>query len=655
MTDPVMRLYLFGGLRVARGDDSHAELGGDMANAVLLALALRGAQGMARRSLATLIWPDMNESDGLTRLRQEIHTIRRVFEDGVLVHPARGWIVLSPDLVWCDCAALEAAAANLPVAHLPSPRGAFVATVPRAGGDYSNWVQTITEGRRVELLATLSGALESGELSNAISDVLITALGYLDPLDERALVSELSNLARRGELRRMEILRGAYDRRHIDQHGEAMPAELAAQVEMLMAQAGRVRRDGAATPARPQLRPAPVVRPVVAISAFENLSRDAQVDWVGEALAEHLLQRLSGPRWYELRAENLSAIYKPPGVEAVGIDRLPPTYRISGTFVAGDNAVRVTVRLIDATTREPVMRQQYDEQFDNVVRIGDDIADRIAATIPTEVMSAEGRIADAGGRVPTDPDAWSRLMKAQYLFWRTSRSNNAEARALVDEVLASGERSVLAHVIAAFTRLLDLWSFWSRDMARDLAEALDLSRRAVTHDPQDPWAHFCLGTAHGANGRLDAGISQLDRALELQPTFTGALGERARLKVFNGDLDGGTADAVEAMRLNPRDPHFALWKNAAGLAALLSDDLAAAENWARQALSVASHWYQNHLLLAAVLQRLDRHEEGRDHVEEVLRVVPELNATNLRYGHPFAVNAHQRAFVGSLSSLGLPE
>lgn len=653
MTDPVMRLYLFGGLRVARGDDSHAELNGDMAHAVLLALALRGAQGMARRDLATLIWPDMSESDGLKRLRQEIHTIRRVFNHSVLVHPARGWIVLSPDLVWLDSAALEAAAGNRPVNHLPSPRGAFVATVPRVSGDFSEWLHTTTESRRVELLATLSGALENGALSDATSDVLIAALGYLDPLDERALISEMTNLARRGEVRRMDIVRGAYARRHAEEHEEAIPAELSARLDALMAQATDVRRAGGPAP-RPASRPTQAARPIVAISAFENLSDDAAVDWVGEALAEHLLERLSGPRWYELRAENLSAIYKPPGVEAVGVDRLPPTYRIAGTFVARDNAVRVTVRLIDATTRELVLRQQYDEQFDNVVRIGDDIADRIAATIPTEVMSAEGRIADAGGRVPTNPDAWSRLMKAQYLFWRTSRTNNAEARALVDEVLASGERSVLAHVIAAFTRLLDLWSFWSHDMARDLDEALDLSRRAVTHDPNDPWAHFCLGTAHGANGRLDAGIAQLDRALELQPTFTGALGERGRLKVFNGDLDGGTADAVEAMRLNPRDPHFALWKNAAGLAALLSEDIPAAERWARQALSVASHWYQNHLLLAAVLQKLNRLEEGRDHVKEVMRVVPELNAANLRYGHPFAVDAHQRTFVDSLSALGLP-
>ena len=90
-------------------------------------------------------------------------------------------------------------------------------------------------------------------------------------------------------------------------------------------------------------------KPSIAVLPFDNLSGDADQDYLADGIAEDLITALSRIRWMFVTARNSSFAYKgqSPDVRQVGRE-LGVRYVLEGSVRKGGSRVRISAQLIDA-------------------------------------------------------------------------------------------------------------------------------------------------------------------------------------------------------------------------------------------------------------------------------------------------------------------
>src|SRR5579872_4014179 len=73
----LIRIELFGNLRVIRGNEIITSVNTNRLQSLLAFLVLEGETPQKREQLAFLLWPESNESQARTNLRQLLHHLRR--------------------------------------------------------------------------------------------------------------------------------------------------------------------------------------------------------------------------------------------------------------------------------------------------------------------------------------------------------------------------------------------------------------------------------------------------------------------------------------------------------------------------------------------------------------------------------------------------
>ena len=105
-----LRLYLFGSPRIER-DGHPVETDTRKAVALLAFLAVTG-EYHSRESLATLLWPEMDNEHARAGLRRTLSSLRSAIGDEHL-YVTRDGLALNPDHVWCDTTDFLATTSNV--------------------------------------------------------------------------------------------------------------------------------------------------------------------------------------------------------------------------------------------------------------------------------------------------------------------------------------------------------------------------------------------------------------------------------------------------------------------------------------------------------------------------------------------------------------
>lgn len=638
--------HLFGAFRCETPGDGQISFRSKKAEAIVTLLLLTHPEPVAREKLTDLLWSELPAVKAKASLRQTLSLIRKTIDRDIFIAPSSGWISLSEADISCDYWMVRQGGQN-GFDLSEKVKGGFLDFSARPTERYDSWLLSKEYELKAEMREMLLVGLEAAMSDSASGHCpnLCAALLSLDPLDEDCVFTvgqHYKDVDHGPEL--VALLEHFVDQSAIE-FGESPQA-----IKERIKEAGLSGFTGESG-SESILRANRSKPPAIIVTPLKNLTEDRELDYFSTAIAEQLIVDLSQQRWFDVHAVELPGDYKPPGV-GIGRASRQNHYALTGSYLLSAKSIRLTVRLGDANG-VVVWSEQYDGPRDNLFDFSTDIVSKIAATLSSELLSAAGRVAKADMREKTDIDSWTLIMRARYLFWRTSKKNNAEARTLLDMVSNQHAETVPALTTAAFVRLLDVWSCWSGQADADLQDAVTLARKATHIDAQDPWAHFTLGTALGAAGQLQDGLDSLDRALWLQPTLTCAMGERARLNLFADDLENATNDAREAIRLNTADPHLGLWQHTLGLCCLCRGETQHAVKWAREALKTNNYWYHNHLLLAAAQRLGNLNDGGLQAYQTATEMVPNLSLVQFKRSHPFESGAQGQIFFDTLKQLGL--
>jgi tetratricopeptide (TPR) repeat protein len=207
----------------------------------------------------------------------------------------------------------------------------------------------------------------------------------------------------------------------------------------------------------------------------------------------------------------------------------------------------------------------------------------------------------------------------------------------------------------AYSYYADVFHGYAEDANEWVRQGLEAGERAVELDETDYFSHFVLGRVLALSGQGDRAISELERALALNPSYArGYLGLGTAQSWY-----GRAADAIPnlnmAMRLSPNDP--VLWGMLMNRASCFNnlEDYEDAEHDARRAINMRPRHFGGQTLLAVALVGQDRMDEAQEAVAELRRVSPDFTLSKYRHIRPYVHSEYRQRSIDALRKAGLPD
>ena len=250
----------------------------------------------------------------------------------------------------------------------------------------------------------------------------------------------------------------------------------------------------------------------IAVLPFEDLSAARDQEYMGDGIAEELLNLLARIRDLRVisRSSSFSLKGTPIDVREVA-KRFDVAYVLEGTVRTSGDRIRVTAQLIHGATDTHVWSETYERQLGDVFGIQDDIARAVVGKLQVTLLG------DAPSSRATDPDAYAMFLQGRYLHENPADGSMTRSVEFYKAAVDIDPEYVPAWVwlAAAYDDTVN-----SSELPRD--EVIALAREAIDTalaiDPDDPLALGMNGLLIEAWDRdLEAAAEQMQRAIDLDP------------------------------------------------------------------------------------------------------------------------------------------
>lgn len=333
------------------------------------------------------------------------------------------------------------------------------------------------------------------------------------------------------------------------------------------------------------LRPAPAraAKVALAVLPFENLTGDAEREYLVSGFTEEVITQLAriDPARLDVIARTTIQRYKgsPKTVAEIGRE-LGVDYVLEGSIRLSEGRLRVTSQLIEVRGQTHLWAQSYDSESPNLIAVQDQVSQEVAHYV--KVAVAKPSAPDAERAHSANPDAYEAYLRARYhqslgsvrdtdlaiayfrkaieidpnfaaahagiarsyVFGVRIRPRDAmqQARASAQRALELAPDLTDAQIAAALVKLYGDW---------DQAAAEQALRRAVEQDPGNPETHFHYAQCLAVAGRFDEAITAARRAQRLDP-FSPLIGHYiGRLFYFQQQYARAEQEFQRTIEVNP--------------------------------------------------------------------------------------------------------
>jgi TolB-like protein len=291
-------------------------------------------------------------------------------------------------------------------------------------------------------------------------------------------------------------------------------------------------------------------RSAIAVLPFEVNSSEPELSYLADGMCEDLITSLSHVRHFPVisKASSFAVAAKENEPRRIA-DLLGVRYLISGSLRGGEQNIRQTIQLIDASTNRILWNEKYTLKTPELLdRLDDQIA-QIVGTLTTRLEGAEA--IKARGKRRSQASVHDLVWRARWHFNRLGGDDAAEGKRLLDEALAIEPDNAEALIQRAFWHHLDAWKAQkSRDI---IANNLRLAHRAIAADEFDSRGHLAAALAEILLRNFGRALTHCERAIELNPSYAHAYAEVGTCKLYTGKPEEALAPFETSLRFNPQD------------------------------------------------------------------------------------------------------
>jgi serine/threonine protein kinase/Tfp pilus assembly protein PilF len=288
----------------------------------------------------------------------------------------------------------------------------------------------------------------------------------------------------------------------------------------------------------------------LAVLPLENLSGNANQQYFADGMTEALISQLSAiddlrviSRTSVMQFKNttqpLDAIAAALKVDAV----------VEGAVMRTADHVRITARLIDARTEQPLWRGEYEKPLRDAIGLQREVASTIGREIRGELSAAD--TARLARQTNVDPQAYQLYLQGRFNWNLRGKSDLTRAAALFEDAIRRDPQFA-----PAYTGLADVYVLLGdfRDMlpAQAYARARDAVDTALDLDPNLADAYTTRAWLSFAVDRDWASADEsFQKALQLNPGYVTAHQWRGEFLAALGRFDEAFASFERAEQLDP--------------------------------------------------------------------------------------------------------
>jgi TolB-like protein len=213
-------------------------------------------------------------------------------------------------------------------------------------------------------------------------------------------------------------------------------------------------------------------RTSVAVMPFANLTGDASKDYLGDGMAEELINVLAKVPGLTIPSRTSSFAYKGRNTDLKQIAKdLNVSTILEGSVRSAGETIRVTAQLIDAQTDRHLWSQTYDRQYADLFKLQDDLAHEIVTAFKT-TMNANLPEFQSQVQPTKDAQAYALYLQGQAHITRNSDESLSNAIAVLEKAIGRDPGFARAYLALASAR--GLHGEPLVDIERDARKAIEL-------------------------------------------------------------------------------------------------------------------------------------------------------------------------------------
>ncbi|RPI41767.1 MAG: hypothetical protein EHM46_06010, partial [Bacteroidetes bacterium] len=353
-------------------------------------------------------------------------------------------------------------------------------------------------------------------------------------------------------------------------------------------------------------------RYAIAVLPFTNMSPDRENEYFSDGISEEILNALSRIEGLQVTARTSSFAFRNMNMDVREIGRkLDVSLVLEGSIRKSGNTVRITAQLVKTSDGYHRWSETWDRELRDIFIIQDEIASSIAERINKDLVPE--RKAGAGQSLES-LDALDHYLRANYLLhtWDFSQGKN---------MIAGFEKAleIDPHFTRAYVGMCHCYTWLGSTGHIHPEEAL----RKVEHNigkilSLDPGAADVYELIAGKNFWIewDVGLAlqNIERALELKPSFSDALSSRGLFLAAAGRVEEALDNLFRAQRLNPLSDQV---NYTIGLIYNFTGEHQKSLEYIERNIEISPGWDAQYLARLESLCSLERYEEAL----EVIRMV----------------------------------
>ncbi len=288
----------------------------------------------------------------------------------------------------------------------------------------------------------------------------------------------------------------------------------------------------------------------LAVLPFTSMSPDPNDEYFADGMTEELITSMSGLQGLQVIARTSVMNYKKKekNVSEIGKELRVGTV-LEGSVRKAGNMVRVTAQLIDVPTESHLWSEKYDRELDDIFKIQDDIAGKIAGALRVKLASVQ----EPGKKHTESIEAYTLYLKGRSLWNKRDKEGILGSMRLFQDAIKLDPDYARAYAGLADAYFMAAGTDWM-EMADALAKSKEAATRALELDDTLAEAHASLGLNLWGDWRWEEALREFRRAIELNPSYASAHQWYSQCLSDMGRAKEAREETERAHELDPLSP-----------------------------------------------------------------------------------------------------